>query len=153
MVDVYIGLGSNQGDRMNYLAKAIDLMEQNGLKIVKKSSILETESWGFKSSPFLNQVILIQTNLFPFQLLELFQNIEVLLGRSIKSKQKDGQVDYHDRPIDIDILLYGKEIIKTSELTIPHPEMGKRDFVMIPLNEIADESILQFFNSIQKNNS
>lgn len=150
MIEVYIGLGSNQGDRMNYLAKAMVLMEQNGVKIVKKSSILETESWGFKSSPFLNQVILIQTNLFPFQLLELFQNIEVTLGRTIKSKQRDGKVDYHDRTIDIDILLYGKEIIKTPELTIPHPEMGNRDFVMIPFKEIADEPILDFLNHFKK---
>ncbi len=150
MIEVYIGLGSNKGDRMDYLNKAVDFIEQKGAKIIKKSSIIETESWGFISSPFLNQVILIQTKFSPFQLLEQFQQIEKELGRTHKSKQIDDHIEYHDRTIDIDILVFGNEIIKTPELTIPHPEMGKRDFVMIPFNEIADEKVLQFINHFNK---
>ena len=146
MIEVYIGLGSNKGDRMDYLSKAVDFIEQNGAKIIKKSSIIETESWGFKSTPFLNQVILIETNLSPFQLLEQFQLIEKELGRNKKSKQIGNQVEYHDRTIDIDILLYGNQIINNKDLIIPHPEMQKRDFVMIPFQEIADEKALHFLN-------
>lgn len=146
MIEVYIGLGSNKGDRMDYLNKAVDFIEQNGAKIIKKSSIIETESWGFKSTPFLNQVILIETNLSPFQLLEQFQLIEKELGRNKKSKQIGNQVEYHDRTIDIDILLYGNQIINNKDLIIPHPEMQKRDFVMIPFQEIADEKALHFLN-------
>ena len=146
MIEVYIGLGSNKGDRMDYLSKAVDFIEQNGAKIIKKSSIIETESWGFKSAPFLNQVILIQTKLSPLQLLEQFQLIEKELGRNKKSKQIGNQVEYHDRTIDIDILLYGNQIINNKDLIIPHPEMQKRDFVMIPFQEIADEKALHFLN-------
>lgn len=146
MIEVYIGLGSNQGDRLTYLAKAVELIELKGANIIRKSSIIETESWGFESTPFLNQVILIQTDLSPFQLLELFQNIELELGRTQKSMQLRDKIEYHDRTIDIDILLYGKEIIKTPELTIPHPEMDKRDFVMIPFKEIADDQAILFYN-------
>lgn len=146
MIEVYIGLGSNKGDRMDYLNKAVDFIEQKGNKIIRKSSVLETESWGFKSTPFLNQVILIETNLSPFQLLEQFQLIEKELGRNKKSKQRGSQVEYHDRTIDIDILLYGNQIINNKDLNIPHPEMQKRDFVMIPFQEIADEKALHFLN-------
>lgn len=146
MIEVYIGLGSNQGDRLTYLAKAVELIELKSANIIRKSSIIETESWGFESTPFLNQVILIQTDLSPFQLLELFQNIEIELGRTQKSMQLRDKIEYHDRTIDIDILLYGKEIIKTPELTIPHPEMDKRDFVMIPFKEIADDQAILFYN-------
>lgn len=146
MIEVYIGLGSNKGDRMDYLAKAIRLIEENGCEILRKSSVLETESWGFKSAPFLNQVILIQTKLSPLQLLEKFQFIEKELGRNQKSKQIGNHVEYHDRTIDIDILLYGNQIINNKDLIIPHPEMQNREFVMIPFQEIADEKALHFLN-------
>ena len=146
MIEVYIGLGSNKGDRMNYLNKAVEFIEQKGAKIIKKSSIIETESWGFKSTPFLNQVILIETNLSPYQLLVQFQQIEIDLGRKSKSKHNPDFVEYHDRTIDLDILLYGNEIINSSDLIIPHPEMHKRDFVMIPFQEIADEKAIHFLN-------
>lgn len=147
MVDVYLGLGSNEGDRADYLAKAVDLINRNGGVVVKKSSIIETPSWGFESTPFLNQVILIQTKHSPVRLLQLLKKIEEDLGRVQKSELIDNQIKYHDRTIDIDILLYGFENIDTSDLVVPHPEMSKRDFVMVPLREIADQHILNFLNN------
>lgn len=147
MVDVYLSLGSNEGDRADYLAKAVDLINRNGGVVVKKSSIIETPSWGFESTPFLNQVILIQTKHSPVRLLQLLKKIEVDLGRVQKSELIDNQIKYHDRTIDIDILLYGFENIDTSDLVVPHPEMSKRDFVMVPLREIADQHILNFLNN------
>lgn len=147
MVDVYLGLGSNVGDRADYLAKAVDLIIRNGDVVVHKSSIIETPSWGFESTPFLNQVILIQSKRTPKQLLRLLKNIEITLGRVQKSELFENHIKYHDRTIDIDILLYGFEKINTKDLIVPHPEMLKRDFVMIPLREIADQNTLKFINN------
>lgn len=147
MVDVYLGLGSNVGDRADYLAKAVDLIIRNGDVVVHKSSIIETPSWGFESTPFLNQVIMIHTKRTPKQLLELLKNIEITLGRVQKSELVENQIKYHDRTIDIDILLYGFEKINTIDLVVPHPEMLKRGFVLIPLREIADQNTLKFINN------
>ncbi|HPE41072.1 MAG TPA: 2-amino-4-hydroxy-6-hydroxymethyldihydropteridine diphosphokinase [Bacteroidales bacterium] len=147
MAHVFIGLGSNKGDRAVYLAKAIDMMVQYGNVMIRKSSVIETESWGFNSSPFLNQVVLIQTMLSPIQLLEQLKSIERSLGRVQKSIQLGDQIQYHDRTIDLDILLYDKEQITTPELVVPHPEMLHRDFVMIPFKEIADPEFILFINN------
>ena len=142
MIEVYIGLGSNKGDRMDYLNKAVDFIEQKGAKIIKKSSIIETESWGFISSPFLNQVILISTTLSPDQLMKELQIIETKLGRKSKTNHNNSTVVYLDRPIDIDILTYGLQKIQNDHLTIPHPRMFERDFVLIPLKELIDDAQL-----------
>lgn len=130
--DVYLGLGSNLGDRHTLLLKAIDLLAQHVGRLVRCSSFIETEPWGFASEHrFLNAVALFRTTLTPHELLTATQDIERQLGRREKSNGT-----YHDRPIDIDILLYGDAVIDEPDLKIPHPRMQERDFVMRPLREI-----------------
>lgn len=142
MEDVFLGLGSNLGDRMKHLSDALESIK-NSIGVVQKcSSIIETESWGFKSSPFLNQVILVSTDLTPEQLMKELQIIETKLGRKSKTNHNSSNVVYVDRPIDIDILLYGLEKIKSEKLTIPHPRIFERDFVLIPLKELIDDTQL-----------
>ena len=131
-IDVYLGLGSNLGDRHTLLLKAIDLLAQQVGRLVRCSSFIETEPWGFASEHrFLNAVALFRTTLTPRELLTATQAIERQLGRREKSNGA-----YHDRPIDIDILLYGDAVIDEPDLKIPHPLMQERDFVMRPLREI-----------------
>lgn len=130
--DVYLGLGSNLGDRHTLLLKAIELLAQHVGRLVRCSSFIETEPWGFASEHrFLNAVALFRTTLTPHELLTATQDIERQLGRREKSNGT-----YHDRPIDIDILLYGDAVIDEPDLKIPHPRMQERDFVMRPLREI-----------------
>lgn len=130
--DVYLGLGSNLGDRHTLLLKAIELLAQHVGRLVRCSSFIETEPWGFASEHrFLNAVALFCTTLTPRELLTATQDIERQLGRREKSNGT-----YHDRPIDIDILLYGDAVIDEPDLKIPHPRMQERDFVMRPLREI-----------------
>ncbi|MBR4481404.1 MAG: 2-amino-4-hydroxy-6-hydroxymethyldihydropteridine diphosphokinase [Prevotella sp.] len=128
---VYLGLGSNQGDRQATLNRAIELIGERIGKVVRQSSVIETDPWGFISgNKFLNCVIFCETTLLPRQVLKVTQQIERELGRHHKGK------GYRDRPIDIDILLFDHLNIDTPDLQIPHPLMYERDFVMIPLNEI-----------------
>ena len=128
---VYLGLGSNQGDRQATLNRAIELIGERIGKVVRQSSVIETDPWGFISgNKFLNCVIFCETTLQPRQVLKVTQQIERELGRHHKGK------GYRDRPIDIDILLFDNLNIDTPDLQIPHPLMYERDFVMIPLNEI-----------------
>lgn len=129
----YLSLGSNLGDRYATMLKAIDMLGNEVGIVDRQSSMLETEPWGFQSAnKFLNMCVSVLTTLSPLQLLAATQNIERGLGRMVKSV--DGH--YHDRPIDIDILMYDDLHISTKELTLPHPLMEERDFVMIPLREI-----------------
>ena len=131
---VYLGLGSNQGDRLEQIQKAIQLINERVGDVVRQSSIIETEPWGFTSgNKFLNGVILVESELRPREILEVTKQIERELGRMHKGTA------YRDRCIDIDILLYDDYHIDTPDLQIPHPLMEQRDFVMIPLNEIRDE--------------
>ena len=138
---VYLGLGSNIGDREEHIRKAIaQIGEKVGL-VIRQSSLIETEHWGFESeNRFLNGVILVETSLTPRQLLRSTQKIERSLGRKRKSTDSSLQSPdfskYSDRPIDIDILLYDDLTIDEPDLKIPHPLMHQRDFVMIPLKEI-----------------
>jgi 2-amino-4-hydroxy-6-hydroxymethyldihydropteridine diphosphokinase len=142
MAKVYLGLGSNVGDRAGYLTKARDLILTHVGEIILESSIMETESWGFKSDPFLNQVILIETFLEPLDLLTQLNLIEKELGRYEKTVRSENHIEYHDRTIDIDILIYEELKWESEQLTLPHPNMNKRDFVMIPLAEIADPELI-----------
>lgn len=143
MEDVFLGLGSNMGDREMFLSNAIEQINRS-IGVVKKcSSVIETESWGFSSAPFLNQVILISTDLTPENLMFELQKIEIKMGKASKTDHHVDHVVYVDRPIDIDILTFGLQKIKNELLTIPHPRMFERDFVMIPLKEIMDEQQLQ----------
>ena len=131
--ELYLSLGSNLGDREQMLHRAIALIGERIGTVQRVSSFIETEPWGFQSEhPFLNAACLVLTRLSPEQCLDETQRIERELGRTKKSK---GGV-YHDRPIDIDLLLYGDLRVSTPRLTLPHPRMYERDFVMIPLREI-----------------
>ena len=138
MHQVYLGLGSNIGDRRQCIADVIRLISERVGTVLRQSSLIETEPWGFKSeNRFLNGVILCETSLTPRQVLKATQKIERALGRRQKSIGADTDVPvYHDRPIDIDILLYDDLSVDEPDLKIPHPLMYERDFVMIPLNEI-----------------
>lgn len=132
----YLSLGSNLGDRHATMQSAILLLGKQAGTVDRVSSAIETEPWGFKSAnKFLNMCVRIITTLSPEQLLATTKDIELQLGRTTKSV--NGQ--YHDRPIDIDILTYDDLHINTQSLTLPHPHMHERDFVMIPLREILDK--------------
>lgn len=134
---VYLGLGSNLGDRNAHIEQAIALIHERVGEVVRRSSFIETEPWGFESeNKFLNGVILCETELTPRQLLKATQKIERELGRKKKSASSHISHLYKDRPIDIDILLYDDLTIDEPDLKIPHPLMEQRDFVMIPLREI-----------------
>ncbi len=137
---VYLSLGSNVKPRMKYLFSAIDLLNKSAGKVLKKSDFYETESWGFSTEiPFVNNVVLLETSLSSMEILTKTQEIEKKLGREIKGKA------YASRKIDIDILYYDDIIISGDKLTVPHPLMHKRKFVLIPLMEIAPDTIHPVF--------
>jgi len=131
---VFIGLGSNLGNREDYINKAIGYLKKNPNIIVDKiSSIIETNPQGFiNQGKYLNAVIKLRTSLSAFNLLTELQDIENNLGRVRSFKNAA-------RTIDLDILLYGEEAIDEPGLNVPHPRMFKRKFVMEPLLEIAPE--------------
>ena len=134
MATVYLGLGTNLGRKEENLKLAVEKINEEIGKVTSLSSFYETAPWGFESdNSFLNAAVCVTTDYAPLKVLELTQCIERELGRTIKST--DGQ--YHDRIIDIDILLYDELILDTPQLKIPHPLMTERDFVMEPLREIA----------------
>lgn len=130
---VYLGLGTNLGDKRKNLNDAIRMLGNQVGEVEKVSSVIETEPEGFKSdNMFLNAVVKVRTTLSPFELLDITQDVEKSLGR----KEKSSNGIYHDRVIDIDILLYDDINISTPRLVIPHPRMTQREFVMTPLAEI-----------------
>lgn len=136
MATLYLSLGTNMGDRQKNLSSALKLIDLEVGTVVSESDIMETEPWGFESSNrFLNMVIKVETDLQPVEVLHVTQEIERKLGRLEKSV--NGQ--YHDRPIDIDLLMYDNITMSTPELTLPHPLMRQRKFVMEPLAQIAPE--------------
>ena len=133
---VYLSLGTNLGDKRKNIAEAIKNIGELVGDVVRQSALYETEPWGFRSdNRFVNAAVCVDTQLSPRRLLEVTQRIEREMGRTLKS---DGG-EYHDRIIDIDILLYGDLHIDEPDLKIPHPLMHERDFVMTPLNEIREE--------------
>ena len=141
---VYLGLGSNLGRRRILLKQAVRLIGERVGQVVRQSSLIETEPWGFESKhKFLNGVILCETDKQPREVLELTQQIERDLGRKNKSNSSLLTLDssrYSDRSIDIDILLYDDLTVDEPDLKIPHPLMQERDFVMIPLKEIIADT-------------
>ena len=133
---VYLGLGSNLGNKEQHITTAVKHLEQRVGKVRRLSSLLKTEPWGFTSPhSFVNAAVSIDTILSPHEVLEATQQIERDMGR----EQKSMNGEYHDRIIDIDILLYDDMEINEKDLIIPHPLMHQRDFVMIPLKEIFEE--------------
>ena len=131
MNTVYIQLGSNIGERKSFITKSMHKVEDDIGKIITASSIFETTAWGNENqNNFLNSVIEIKTPFDAFTILQKSQEIENNLGRKRSDK-------WGERTIDIDILFYNNKIINTKELTIPHPLIQKRKFVLVPLSEIA----------------
>ena len=135
---VYLGLGTNLGDRKSNIQHAIQLIGERVGTVVRQSSLIETEPWGFESpNKFLNAVILCETERTPREVLRLTQRIERDMGKTkMHATKRSKLTTYKDRPIDIDILLYDDITVAEPDLKIPHPLMHERDFVMIPLNEI-----------------
>jgi len=131
MINVFLLLGSNLGNRQLFLDQAIDLIENDIASVLKISSVYETQAWGKTDAPdYLNQVIMLQTDLPAQIVLQKILNIENTLGRRREEK-------FGSRTIDIDILFYGQAIINEPGLHIPHPELHKRRFTLEPLAEIA----------------
>ena len=133
MHKVYLSLGTNLGNRKRNIREAIEKIEELVGEVRRQSALYETKPWGFSSpNDFINACVLVETVLAPRQLLEACQQIEKDMGRTLKSV--DGS--YHDRIIDIDILMYDDLKVNEPDLIIPHPLMEERDFVMKPLREI-----------------
>ena len=155
-VSVYLGLGSNLGDRQKNIERALELLDEGlGRHYTALSRLIETKAWGFKGDKFLNACVLyrIYRKGSPEEqgreILALCKEIERALGRDDKPEfDADGRRVYHNRAIDIDILFYGTEHIDTEDLTVPHPLIGERDFVKIPLAEIAKPSLRAAFPEI-----
>ena len=156
MHTAYLGLGSNLGDREATIGRAIEMIGEQAGTVEARSALFYSEPWGFESEHgFVNAVVRISTDLSPNRLLKATQRIERQLGKTAchaterpSSPSKTDPplcpmvlpsgiaVTYHDRPIDIDILLFDSLTVDTPKLKIPHPLMQERDFVMIPLREI-----------------
>ena len=135
MAIVYLSLGSNLGNRRRIVKDAIQMIGQKVGPVLRQSSLIETDPWGFESpNKFINACVCCHTVLSPRELLEATQQIEKVMGRTGKSTNGE----YHDRIIDIDILLYNDVHIDEPDLKIPHPLMKERDFVMKPLSEILE---------------
>ncbi len=131
MHKVVIALGTNIGDKEQNIERALLLIEARGIKILKKSSVIKTEPYGYTEQPeFLNCVVLAETELTPNKLLETLLSIEKEMGRVRK-------IHWGPRIIDLDIIFYDNLAINEENLKIPHPDMQNREFVLKPLNEIA----------------
>jgi 2-amino-4-hydroxy-6-hydroxymethyldihydropteridine diphosphokinase len=134
-MEIYLGLGSNLGNKSLHLQTAIDEIEKRIGTVVRQSAFIESEPWGFESdNTFVNAVIAVDTDMQPMEVLKVTQSIEREMGRTSKSINGN----YSDRIIDIDILLFGNVKMDTPELTIPHPRMNERDFVIVPLREVMN---------------
>jgi len=141
MALVYLGLGTNLGEKERNLNDAIISLSQEVGFVIRSSIFYASKPWGFESdNDFLNAVVLVDTALTPFDVLSKTQEIEKSLGRTAKTINS-----YSDRLIDIDILLYDNLIIDQPTLKIPHPLIAERDFVIIPLSEIAPDLVHPVF--------
>lgn len=134
MSRIFLSLGSNLGDGPAQLDRALELLRERVGQMLAVSSYMTSEPWGFESEHlFTNAVCAMQTELTPMELLDVTQQIEREMGRTHKHAVGES---YTDRIIDIDILTYDYLVIDNERLTLPHPMMAKRDFVMIPLREV-----------------
>lgn len=141
MAIAYLALGTNIGNKRRNMITAAALLAERVGDVLALSGFYETEPWGFQSeNTFLNAALQLDTSLSPLELLKATQEIEIEMGRTQKSNGA-----YHDRIIDIDILLYDDLVMQTPELTLPHPLMHERLFVMEPLAEIAPNVIHPVF--------
>ena len=131
----YVALGSNLGDKEANLRKALELLEERGGEVVKTSSFICTEPYGVTDQPqFLNGVCEVRTSLEPLELLHTLLDIEQEMGR-VRLRH------WGERNIDLDLLLYEDVVMDTPQLKLPHPDMQNRDFVLLPLAEIAPELV------------
>ena len=131
----YVALGSNLGDKEGNLRRALELLEERGVEVVRVSSFICTEPYGVTDQPqFLNGVCQVRTSLAPLALLHILLAIEQEMGR-VRLRH------WGERNIDLDLLLYEDVVMDTPELTLPHPDMQNREFVLLPLAEIAPEII------------
>lgn len=146
-VDVYLSIGTNQGDRERNIKESLSRLDDAlGEHWTALSSIIETKSWGFDGADFLNCAVLYRlraeqdSEKQALELLDTIKKIEAEMGRTGDPEyDTEGRRIYHSRIIDIDILLFGDVVMDHPRLKIPHPLMKKRDFVMIPLSEILKE--------------
>jgi len=128
-----IALGSNIGDRLGTMRQAVMLLEERSLRISASSDVFETPPWGMENQPrFLNACVLAETDILPRALLELLLNIESDLGRIRRYK-------WGPREIDLDLLFYDDQVFNESGLVLPHPQMHRRAFVLVPLLQIAPD--------------
>ena len=135
MSTAYVALGSNLGNREENLRTALKHLEENGVQVVKVSTFIETEPYGVTDQPgFVNAVCQVATELAPLELLRLLLKIELQMGR-VRLRR------WGERNIDLDLLLYEDAVLESEELTQPHPDMQNRDFVLVPLAEIAGEVV------------
>jgi 2-amino-4-hydroxy-6-hydroxymethyldihydropteridine diphosphokinase len=137
---IYLLIGSNMGERKQYLNQAKDLIQKNIGKIRKQSRLYETQAWGNTNQPdFLNQALLVDTPQLPHDILKNILKIETEMGRVRTEK-------WAERLIDIDILLIDNQVINTKDLTVPHPQLHERNFALIPLMEIGGDVEHPVFN-------
>jgi 2-amino-4-hydroxy-6-hydroxymethyldihydropteridine diphosphokinase len=135
---VYLGLGTNLGDKEANIREAVKRIRELVGAVMRQSALYFSEPWGFQSdNSFVNAVVCCSTSLSPHEVLDITQKIEIEMGRRQKSSRDgSGKPVYHDRIIDIDILLYDDISLDTPDLVIPHPLINQREFVNIPLREI-----------------
>ena len=135
MSRAYVALGSNLGDREENLCTALKHLQENGVEVIKTSTFIETEPYGVTDQPgFVNAVCQVETELASLELLRLLLRIEQEMGR-VRLRR------WGERNIDLDLLLYEDAVLESEELTLPHPDMQNRDFVLLPLAEIAGEVV------------
>ncbi|MBF0343672.1 MAG: 2-amino-4-hydroxy-6-hydroxymethyldihydropteridine diphosphokinase [Nitrospirae bacterium] len=147
---VYIGIGSNIGEKRQNCLRAVEMLQANGMVVTARSGMYQTEAWGDTDQPdFINMCVEVETELPPFELLKTLKAIEVAMGR-VPTRI------WGPRVIDLDILLYGELVVQEDGLVIPHPYMHQRGFVLHPLREIApgvvhpllNESIEELANEV-----
>lgn len=158
LTEVYFGLGSNQGDRRRNLETALEELDRSlGSHYSALSGFIRTKSWGFDGADFLNAVVRYELRLpeggsmeeSGLDLLDRVKRIEALMGRKERIETKsDGQRVYHDRNIDIDILFMGNASVSHERLQLPHPLIARREFVLIPLKEVATSSLREHYPEI-----
>ena len=135
MSKIYLSIGSNKGNRYSQIKEALKLIREDLGEIISISKIYETKSWGFESEKFLNLCIAIISELSPDKLLFSINSIEEKIGRKRDSKKVNA------REIDIDIIFYSNKTVNQKELIIPHPRLELRNFVLVPLSEIASDFV------------
>ena len=159
MINLYLSLGSNMGDRRANIEAALAMLDEafgTGYKLL--SNIIETPSWGFQGEDFLNCAVmyalprkLAGAEAQALEILDAVKDIERRLGRAGSPEyDASGRRIYHSRPIDIDILFFGTHVIDHPRLQVPHPLIAERDFVLVPLDEIANRRLRRAFPALFK---